>query len=144
MLSGRVEAVGSTPPRLEYTFAPWETETEMIGSSEFTLHLSSTTSQDVDLIARTYDVGPDGSETEVTVGVSRVSGLTPGEVRSVTFKDYGDDWVFAPGHSLRIKISNLDFPAFRPPGANDNVWSEITIHTGKKFRSRITVPLRTR
>jgi putative CocE/NonD family hydrolase len=142
MLSGHAEAIASVPAKLEYTFAPWETETEMIGSSEFTLNVSSLTSADVDLIARTYDVAPDGTETEVTVGVMRVTGLSPGEVRTVTFKDYGDDWVFAAGHSLRIKISNIDFPAFRTPGSNDNVRSEITIHTGKKFRSRITVPLR--
>ena len=143
MLSAHAD-VGSAPAKLQYTFAPWETETEMIGSSEFTLYVSSSTSRDVDLIARTYDVAPDGTETEVTVGVTRVSGLSPQEVRIVTFKDYGDDWVFGAGHSLRIKISNIDFPWFRPPGANDNILSEITIHTGKKFRSKIAVPIRAR
>ena len=84
----------------------------------------------------------DGVETEVTVGAARVIGLAPGEVRAVSFKDYGDDWVFREGHSLRIKISNIDFPAFRPPGANDNLPSEITIHNGKIFRSRIRLPVR--
>jgi predicted acyl esterase len=65
-------------------------------------------------------------------------------VRRVTFRDFGDDWVFRAGHSLRLKVSNIDFPDFRPPGANDNVASAITIHTGKNFRSKIVLPLRTR
>ena len=114
MLSGHADEIASVPSKLEYTFAPWETGTEMLGSSEFTLYVSSATSTDVDLIARTYDVGPDGSETEVTVGVMRVSGLSPGEVRAVAFKDYGDDWVFAAGHSLRIGIRISTF-SLSPP-----------------------------
>ncbi|MFY9610350.1 MAG: alpha/beta fold hydrolase [Blastocatellia bacterium] len=144
MLSGRAEALLAAPRRIEYTLAPWDRQTEMIGSSEFTLYVSSQTSRDVDLIVRTYDVAADGTETEVTVGAARVTGLTPGEVRAVSFKDYGDDWVFREGHSLRIKISNIDFPAFRPPGANDNLPSEITIHNGKGFPSRMKLPVRVR
>ena len=144
MLSGRAEALLTAPRRLEYTLPTWDRETEMIGSSEYTLYVSSATSAGVDLIVRTFDVAPDGTETEVTVGTTRVTGLSPGEVRRVTFRDYGDDWVFQAGHSLRIKISNIDFPAFRPPGANDNVPSEITIHNGKNFPSRMKLPVRVR
>jgi predicted acyl esterase len=144
MFSGHAEALANAPQRLEYTLAPWETDTEMIGTSEFSLFVSSATSTDVDVIVRTFDVSPDGSETEVTVGAARVTGLTAGEVRRVTFRDFGDDWVFRAGHSLRLKVSNIDFPDFRPPGANDNVASEITIHTGKKFPSSMWLPVRAR
>lgn len=144
MFSGYAEALPTVPQRLEYTFAPWETATEMLGTSEFSLFVSSATSTDVDLIVRTFDVSPDGSETEVTAGVARVTGLSAGEVRRVTFRDFGDDWVFRPGHSLRLKVSNIDFPDFRPPGANDNVASEITIHTGKAFPSSMWLPVRAR
>lgn len=144
ILSGHSEALSTIPGRLQYTFAPWERETEMIGSSEFSFFLSSTTSSDVDLSVRTFDVAPDGTETEVTVGVVRVTGLTTGEVRRVEFRDFGDDWVFKAGHSLRIKVSNIDFPDFRPPGANDNLPSTITIHTGKGFPSSVWLPVRTR
>jgi len=98
----------------------------------------------VDLLVRTFDVAPDGTETEVTVGGTRVTGLAAGEVRPVSFKDNGDDWVFAAGHSLRIKVSNIDFPTFRPPGANDNATSIITIHTGRKRPSQMMLPLRVR
>ena len=132
MFSGHSEALATAPQRLEYTLAPWETDTEMIETS------------DVDLIVRTFDVAPDGSETEVTVGVARVTGLTAGEVRRVSFHDFGDDWVFRAGHSLRLKVSNIDFPDFRPPGANDNARSEFTIHTGKGFPSGMWLPVRAR
>ncbi|MEK6321775.1 MAG: CocE/NonD family hydrolase [Acidobacteriota bacterium] len=144
MFSGRAEALATAPRHLQYTFAPWETGTEMIGSSEFSFFLSSTTSADVDLIARTFDVAPDGTETEVTLGVVRVTGLVPGEVRRVAFRDFGDHWVFQAGHSLRLKVSNIDFPDFRPPGANDNVPSTITVHNGKGFPSSMRLPVRTR
>jgi predicted acyl esterase len=144
MLSGRVESLTGVPLRLEYTLPPWTSETEMLGSSQFTLFVSSETGGDIDLIVRTYDVAPDGSETEVTVGAVRVKGLAAGQVREVNFKDYGDDWVFAPGHSLRVRISNIDFPAFRPSGANDNRPSMFTIHTGRGFLSKMTLPVRVR
>ena len=144
MFSGRVEAIPSLPSKLEYTSAPWETDTEMLGTGEFSLFLSSSTSSDVDVIVETIDVAPNGAETEVTIGVARVTGLTVGEVRRITFRDFGDDWVFRAGHSLRLKISNIYFPEFRPPGANDNLPSEITIHTGKKVPSSLWLPVRVR
>jgi putative CocE/NonD family hydrolase len=141
MFGGHADAIGATPRRLVYTFAPWESQTEMLGPSEFSLFVSATAG-DIDLIIRTFDVAPDGTETEVTVGAMRAIGLTPGDIRRVTFRDFGDDWVFAAGHSLRLKVSNIDFPDFRPPGANDNVPSEITIHTGRAFPSSMRLPVR--
>ena len=144
MLSGHAEAINGMPQRLEYTFAPWTTETEIIGMTDFSLFVSSPTSTDVDLVVRTFDVSPDGSETEITIGVTRVTGLGASEVRQVVFRDFGDDWVFQTGHSLRLKVSNVDFPEFRPPGANDNLPSQITIHTGKKFPSSMWIPVRSR
>jgi|GEM_PF-1398119 len=144
MFSGHADAIAGLPQHFQYTFAPWETETEMLGPIEFSLFVSSATSVDVDIAVRTFDVAPDGSETEVTIGAMRVVGLTPGEVRQIKFRDFGDDWVFAAGHSLRLKVSNIDFPDFRPPGANDNLPSQITIHTGKAFPSSMWLPVRTR
>jgi putative CocE/NonD family hydrolase len=144
MFSGSAEQLQGEPRQLVYTFSPWETETEMIGPSEFSLFVSSGTSSDVDVVVRTYDVAPDGAETEITVGAMRVNNLLPTEVRRVTFRDFGDHWIFRRGHSLRLKLTNIDFPTFRPPGANDNVASEITIHSGKRLPSRIRLQLRSR
>ena len=144
MFSGRAEALPGLPQGLEYTSAPLETQTEMLGTSEFSLFVSSATSTDFDVVVRTFDVAPDGSETEVTIGVARVVGLPLGEVKRLTFRDFGDDWIFRRGHSIRLKVSNIYFPEFRPPGVNDNLRSELTIHTGKKAPSSIWIPVRVR
>jgi predicted acyl esterase len=142
MLSAHSDPMAQTPTKLVYTSRPWASNIEMIGPSAFTFFVSSATSRDVDLIVRTYDVAPDGTEDEVTVGVTRVTALNAGEVRRVTLRDYGDDWVFRAGHSLRITVTNIDFPAFRPPGNNDNQPSEVTIHSGRPSPSKVKLLVR--
>lgn len=142
MFSGKVDPVDSLPKMLVYTFAPWQSRTELLGMGEFDLHVSSSTSATFDLVARTFDVAPDGTETEISVGVIRVKNVTPGEVRRVQFRDFGDHWVFGEGHSLRLKITNIDFPDFRPPGINDNRASQVTLHYGRVFPSSLRLPLR--
>ncbi len=144
MLSGSVESAGQLPRRLVYTSAPLDSDVEMLGASDLSLFVSSVTSADFDLIVRMYDVAPDGTESEVTVGVTRVTGLGTGEVRRVKFRDFGDHWVFGRGHSIRLKVTNLDFPDFRPPGANDERASEFTIHNSRAFLSSIKLPVRAR
>ncbi len=141
MFSATVEGIPSVPSQLVYTLAPWAADTEIFGSSEMSFYLSSDTSPDIDIIVRSYDVGQDGTETEVTVGVMRVSGLQAGEIRKVTFRDFGDHWIFRRGNRLRIKISNIDFPDFRPPGTNDDQPSTITLHYGADFPSVIRLPV---
>jgi predicted acyl esterase len=89
-------------------------------------------------------LAPDGKETEVTVGVMRVSGLMVGEVRRVAFRDFGDNWVFQAGHRIKLKLTNIDFPDFRPPGASDNLRSDISLHYGKAFPSSLKLTVRTR
>ena len=142
MFSATTEPAGSVPLALVYTTAPFATDTEVFGPGTFTLYVSSPTSATIDLITRLYDVAPDGSETEVTVGIMRAYGLVAGEAKAVTFRDFGDHWIFRAGHSLRVKVTNLDFPDFRPPGANDGQLSLFTLRTGKKFPSSLTLATR--
>jgi putative CocE/NonD family hydrolase len=144
MLSATVERVAGAPRGLAYTYGPLASSVEMMGPTEFTLYVSSATSQAVDLLVRTFDVAADGTETEVTAGAMRVEGLGAGERRKVTFRDFGDHWVFSAGHSVRVKVTNIDFPTFRPPGANDNLASEITIHYGRSFPSGLKLAIRKR
>ncbi|HEX5733515.1 MAG TPA: CocE/NonD family hydrolase [Blastocatellia bacterium] len=144
MLSGSVESVSQLPRRLVYTSAPLDSDVEMLGASDVSLFVSSATSADFDLIVRLYDVAPDGTESEVTVGVTRVTGLGTGEVRRLKFRDFGDHWIFRRGHSIRLKVTNIDFPDFRPPGANDERASEFTIHNSRAFLSSIKLPVRKR
>ncbi|HET8676594.1 MAG TPA: CocE/NonD family hydrolase [Blastocatellia bacterium] len=144
MLSGSVESVSPLPRRLVYTSIPLDSDVEMLGASDLSLFVSSNTSADFDLIVRMYDVAPDGTESEVTVGATRVTGLGTGEVRRVKFRDFGDHWIFGRGHSIRLKVTNIDFPDFRPPGANDERVSEFTIHNSRAFLSSIKIPVRKR
>jgi predicted acyl esterase len=142
MFSATVEPVAGLPRALTFTTSPFESATEVLGPGEFTFYVTSSTSPTVDLIARVFDVAPDGSETEVTIGVMRVSGLVRGEIKRVTFRDFGDNWIFRVGHALRVKLTNIDFPDFRPPGANDEQASVFTLRTGKKFPSSLTLTVR--
>lgn len=144
MFSATTERVGSLPTSLTYTYPAWESDTELMGPSEFNMYVSSSTSDTLDLIVRMFDVGPAGDETEVTVGVIRVTGLMPGNLKRVTFRDFGDHWIFRKGHSLRVKVTNIDFPDFRPPGANDNLVSDFTLHSGKASPSSLRVAIRSR
>ncbi|HKP85067.1 MAG TPA: alpha/beta fold hydrolase [Blastocatellia bacterium] len=144
MFSATVERSGSLPRSLVYTSARFDSDTEVMGPGTFVLHVSNPAAQTFDLVARVFDVSPDGVETEVTVGVARVSGIAPGGTRRVTFRDFGDNWIFRAGHALRVKLSNIDFPDFRPPGANDNKPSDFTLLTGKKFPSQLKLVTRER
>jgi predicted acyl esterase len=144
MFSATVDEIAGVPRSLAYTYGPLEDDAEMLGLSEFALYVSSRTSEAFDVVVRTFDLAPDGTETEVTVGIARVERLAAGEVRRVTFRDFGDHWLFRAGHSIRLKVTNIDFPDFRPPGENDNQPSEVTIHYGKATPSSIKLPLRRR
>jgi predicted acyl esterase len=142
MFSATTEQVNGLPGSLVYTFPAWASDTEVMGPTEFSLYVSSSTSETVDLIVRIFDVGPGSDETEVTVGVIRVTGLRADDVKRVTFRDFGDHWVFRGGHSLRVKVTNIDFPDFRPPGSNDDIASSFTIHSGKAFPSSLKIAIR--
>ncbi len=144
MFSATVEQSGSLPRSLVYTSSQFGSDTEMFGPAEFTLYVGSMTSQTIDVITRIFDVGPDGIETEVTAGIMRVSGLVPGEAKKVVFRDFGDNWIFRKNHALRVKVANIDFPDFRPPGVNDNQPSEFSLRTGKKFPSSLKLTVRNR
>ncbi len=142
MFSATVEATGALPRSLIFTTTPFASDTEIMGPGEFALYVSSPTSTTIDLITRVFDVAPDGSETEVTVGIMRVSGLAPEEIRRAVFRDFGDHWIFRAGHALRVKLTNIDFPDFRPPGTSDDRSSVFTLRTGKKFPSSLKLAVR--
>jgi putative CocE/NonD family hydrolase len=144
MFSGTTDQAGALPRSLVYTYPAWGSDAEMMGPSEFNIYVSSSTSQTLDLIVRVFDVAPDGSETEVTLGIVRVAGLMPDQVKRVTFRDFGDHWIFRAGHSLKLKVTNIDFPDFRPPGVNDDIASEFSLHTGKAFPSSVKMAIRSR
>ena len=75
-----------------------------------------------------------GKKTLVTRGVWRLTAasdpMPAGEIRT---KLFGNAWRFAPGHSLKLEVSQTDVPSFRP----DNLPSSITFTD-----ARLEVPVR--
>ncbi|GAC1324087.1 MAG: hypothetical protein NVSMB13_04980 [Mycobacteriales bacterium] len=71
------------------------------------------------LAARLWDVAPDGTTLLVSRGVYRLDVLggynPPIGVATVPF--YGNHWVFAPGHRIRLDLAQVDAPTYRPPNA---------------------------
>jgi putative CocE/NonD family hydrolase len=96
--------------------------------------------------ARLCDVAPDGSSALVTKGVlnathrdshSEPMALVPGQRYELTLDLDATSWRFAPGHRLRLSISNADFP---------NMWpaptlAESRIHLGGGSPSRLVLPV---
>jgi predicted acyl esterase len=70
------------------------------------------------LVARLWDVGPDGSATLVTRGAYRVD-PSPLDSRNpdpligtLRLPFYGNDWTLQGGHSLRLDLAQVDSPTY--------------------------------
>jgi putative CocE/NonD family hydrolase len=96
--------------------------------------------------ARLCDIAPDGSSALVTKGIlnathrdshSDPEPLVPGQQYALTIDLDATSWQFAPGHRLRLSISNGDFP---------NAWPSPTLatsrlHLGGVQPSRLILPV---
>jgi putative CocE/NonD family hydrolase len=118
---------------------------EILGHPRLTLRVDSD-AEVITFAARLCDVAPDGSSALVTKGVlnathreshSDPAPLVPGQPYDLTIDLDATSWRFAPGHRLRLSISNADFP---------NTWPAPTlansrIHLGGTRGSRLTLPV---
>lgn len=118
---------------------------EILGQPRLTLLVESA-AEVITFAARLCDVAPDGSSALVTKGVlnathrdshSDPTPLVPGTVYELTIDLDATSWQFAPGHRLRLSISNADFP---------NMWPAPTlttsrIHLGGEHLSRLELPV---
>jgi predicted acyl esterase len=69
------------------------------------------------LDARLFDRAPDGTELLMTRGTYRLT--TPGAGR-LTLPLYGNHWRLAPGHQIRIDLTQVDAPTYRPSNPPGN------------------------
>lgn len=78
---------------------------------------------DAILAARIWDVAPDGSQLLVTRGVYRLDQGYDAASGTIRLPLYGNDWIFQPGHSIRLDLQQSDNPTYRPsnPGATGAV-----------------------
>jgi predicted acyl esterase len=64
------------------------------------------------LAARLFDVAPDGTELLMTRGVYRLDNDPPTGVLRLPL--YGNHWRLEPGHRIRLDLTQVDTPTYRP------------------------------
>ena len=84
--------------------------------------------QDATVIAKLWDVAPNGTKVLVTRGVYRVSPALGQTASSglIDFQLFGNHWRFAQGHQVELEIGQRDFRFLRP----DNLPSTIAYYDG--------------
>lgn len=83
------------------------------------------------LVANVYDVAPDGTAVHVSRGTTLIRG-TGDQVVDIAM--YGQDWVFAPGHRIAVRLV----------GGNTDWWQHVATRTTVDVRgATITLPLLT-
>jgi uncharacterized protein len=134
---------------LVYDSAPLETESAILGMPEVHLRASAT-ARLANWFVRLSDDAPDGRVTMITFGglngaqresMTDPQDLEPNQIYSLRVPMRFTSWVFAPGHRIRLSISNAQWPMFWPtPYA-----MTTSLHLGGDEASRLllpTVPLR--
>jgi hypothetical protein len=137
-----------------YTSPPLDTPLEILGlaSAELAVSTSMTVAT---LVVRLSDVAPDGTSSQVTVGILNLTHreshanpepLNPGERTSVAVPMRAAGYRFAVGHRIRLSIASSCWPVIWPspepgwltihhgPAAGE---AGAAIHTG----SRLVLPL---
>ena len=77
--------------------------------------------QDATVVAKLWDVAPDGKKLLVTRGVYRLT-AAPQAPGSFKFQLFGNHWRFAEGHTIELEVGQRDLPFLRP----DNLQSSIS------------------
>jgi predicted acyl esterase len=120
--------------RLHFTTAPLETDVVIAGATEVMVRTSFTAS-DGNVIARIFDVGPDGSLAQVATGwikASHYAGhdhletITPGQFYAIPVHVWPNHYRFLAGHAIRISFSSGDMP----DAINDAPQGTVTVELG--------------
>ncbi|WOF24043.1 CocE/NonD family hydrolase [Microbacterium betulae] len=115
---------------------------DLLGNATARLRLRSTHDRG-HVIVRLCDVAPDGASTLVTRGVlnllkrdgmDAVAPLTPGEDVDVEVPLVAAGYRFAPGHRIRVALSNRYWPWVWPHGVDDALEVDLSA-------SSVTLPL---
>jgi predicted acyl esterase len=100
----------SSVPAANWDF-PVTTPFTLLG--EPALHLAATVAgTDAEIDALLWDVAPDGTKTLVTRGAYRFTG-SPGAA-TIDTPLQGNGWAFAPGHVIRLEVTQNDASYLRP------------------------------
>ena len=115
--------------------------------------------EDTAVTVKVSEERADGSTYNIRTGIATLAfrddklgsrqTYTPGEVVEVTVEMLPIIWEIQPGSRIRIDISSSDFPQYSVHSNYPGVWSEQTrtriatqtVHTGKKYPSRVMIPI---
>jgi hypothetical protein len=121
--------------RLTFTSTPFTRAVNLIGDMQ--VHLRAAFSAtDGNIVAKVMDVGPDGSDHQISVGYlkashrlsqSQLAPVTPGEQLDLNVQIWPTDWLLMPGHRLRISLTSGDYPKI----ATDAPDGTVTVATGQ-------------
>jgi predicted acyl esterase len=128
-----------------FTTPPLPAPMQLLGEPVVTLYVSSS-APTAYFHVKICDVATDGTSRLITDGGllashrsshERPTPLVPGEVVELTFPLKHCATVLAPGHRLRVAISNADFQNAWPTGTP----ASNRIHHGGRYRSSVRVPV---
>jgi putative CocE/NonD family hydrolase len=140
-----------------YTSAPLESDLDIVGHVEATVH-ASTEGKSTDFTAKLVVVRPDGYARIVTEGIKRDpdvpednenAPMVPGKVYAFTI-DMGPTAIRVPaGHQLRLEVSSSNFPKYtRNPNTGEaaelaEVFEAVTqtIYHNAEFASVLRLPV---
>lgn len=117
-----------------YTSLPLETPLEILGIASVAVEVSTSISI-ATLVVRLSDVAPDGTSSQVTMGILNLTHreshanpapMKPGEQTSVNVPMRAAGYRFAPGHRIRLSIASSCWPVIWP--SPESGW--LTIHHG--------------
>ena len=130
---------------LTYQTAPLPEEVEILGFARAALRVRLAGARNANFVVRLCDVAPDGASTLVTGGAvngaHRDSPTDPRPLPEEGFAEVAVDlhvtsWRFAPGHRIRVAVSNACWPMLWPSA------SAFTMFLGVgEGGSRLTLPV---
>ncbi|MEM1282779.1 MAG: CocE/NonD family hydrolase [Chlamydiota bacterium] len=141
-----------------FTSAPLEEDLEITGHLLATIYFSSDC-DDTDVVVRFCDVYPDGKSILIADSIFRTALLNDGhhgepklddsEPREVELDLWSTSVLIPKGHKLRVSVSSSNYPRFERNvnngfmniHKNAPIVAHNIIHTGKKYPSRINLPI---
>ncbi|MBM6622099.1 CocE/NonD family hydrolase [Micrococcaceae bacterium RIT802] len=115
---------------------PLDDPLHLVGSVTAELAVTSHATAPHPLAVKVLDVGPDGRGTEAAAGWTRIPADALGKRTRLAVRLQPTDWVFHPGHRVRIVVAGGDSPKLGPSEARGSV----TLHTGQNG-TRIELPV---
>jgi hypothetical protein len=142
---------------LVYTTEPLRRDTEVTGTIEITLYVSSD-APDTDFTVKLVDVYPDGRAYNLDETIQRVRYregydrqvfMEPGQVYEVNVSPMSTSNTFLEGHRIRVEVSSSNFPRFtRNLNTGGNNYDETVgltahnqVHHSSRYPSRVRLPV---